>query len=537
MSENSQKKQHKKKRTLSDKSMLVEEIINKQKQFAKSKPEKKRKQVFDEKRLLKKARNEEETLPNSTMAFNNGLESVSTPMKKVDEIKDEPEDFAFVEDSVEQGKSAFRQVIFPIALDKFMKVHWEKKFLHVKRNDPKYYKHLMSVKSIDQMLRENHIQYTRNIDITSYINGQRVTKNPEGRAKSSEVWDFYEEGCSIRILNPQSYIDEVYKMNAQIQEYFHCMTGTNVYLTPPNSQGFAPHYDDIEAFVLQIEGKKHWRLYNPRCDEEVLPRESSQNFDQNEIGQPILDVVLEAGDMLYFPRGIIHQANTVPGCHSLHITLSVYQKQSYVDFFEYLLTGALQNAIETDVEFRKGVPLDFHKHLGVVYSDSKSPRRTELLQKIRKMFLKMADELPIDYAADQFAKKYQKDALPPYLTPAEQTMTYNGSEFETNEDGGVSFGAEVQLTSEVRLIKSNIARLVTEDNVIRLYNHIDNSKVYHEFESGFLEIEEEDAGLVETLIKEYPKFIAVSQLHEDSERAIALTQDLFDIGLLMKKTL
>ena len=36
------------------------------------------------------------------------------------------------------------------------------------------------------------------------------------------------------------------------------------YLTPAGSQGFAPHYDDIEAFVVQLEGKKHWRLYNPR---------------------------------------------------------------------------------------------------------------------------------------------------------------------------------------------------------------------------------------------------------------------------------
>ena len=31
------------------------------------------------------------------------------------------------------------------------------------------------------------------------------------------------------------------------------------------------------------------------------------NFSQKEIGEPILDTVLEAGDMLYFPRGMIHQ--------------------------------------------------------------------------------------------------------------------------------------------------------------------------------------------------------------------------------------
>ena len=123
-------------------------------------------------------------------------------------------------------------------------------------------------------------------------------------------------------------------MNATVQEYFHCMVGTNIYLTPPNSQGFAPHYDDIEAFVLQIEGKKHWKLYAPLSNEDTLPRNSSTNFNQNEIGDPILDVVLEAGDILYFPRGMIHQAFTVKDHHSLHLTLSVYQKNSWADLLE-----------------------------------------------------------------------------------------------------------------------------------------------------------------------------------------------------------
>lgn len=71
-----------------------------------------------------------------------------------------------------------------------------------------------------------------------------------------------------------------------------------------------------------------------RNKHEYLDRFSSPNFSQEEIGSPMLDIVLEAGDMLYFPRGFIHQGCTVAGEHSLHITLSAYQRTAWVDLLE-----------------------------------------------------------------------------------------------------------------------------------------------------------------------------------------------------------
>jgi lysine-specific demethylase/histidyl-hydroxylase NO66 len=94
------------------------------------------------------------------------------------------------------------------------------------------------------------------------------------------VWDFYNQGCSLRLLNPQTFHEPVWKMCASLQEFLGSMVGANVYLTPPGTQGFAPHYDDVEVFILQLEGKKRWRLYEPRTPMEKLPRFSSPNFSQ-----------------------------------------------------------------------------------------------------------------------------------------------------------------------------------------------------------------------------------------------------------------
>lgn len=61
------------------------------------------------------------------------------------------------------------------------------------------------------------------------------------------------------------------------------------------------------------------------------------NFDEAEIGKPILEVVLEAGDLLYFPRGFIHQGACLPDAHSLHITISSYQKNSWGDLLQRVM--------------------------------------------------------------------------------------------------------------------------------------------------------------------------------------------------------
>lgn len=64
---------------------------------------------------------------------------------------------------------------------------------------------------------------------------------------------------------------------------------------------------------------------------------SPANFDQEDIGRPILEAVLEAGDLLYFPRGFIHQGDCLPDAHSLHITISSYQKNSWGDLLQKVM--------------------------------------------------------------------------------------------------------------------------------------------------------------------------------------------------------
>lgn len=465
----------------------------------------------------------------------NGVSKKATKITEIGTIRPTNSSSITRDGSIDNGQLMFKWLLSPITLQDFFDKKWEKKHLLIRRKKPEYYSTLLSVEKIDEMLKQNRIEFTKNIDITSYDEQRRSTFNPEGRALPAVVWDYYSNGCSIRLLNPQTFLPQIHNLTATLQEYFQCMTGTNVYLTPPNSQGFAPHFDDIEAFVLQIEGKKRWKVYNPRYNEEELPRFSSKNFDQNDIGEPILDCILEAGDMLYFPRGFIHQASTVPNHHSLHLTLSVYQKNTWGDLLESLVPAALNKAINSDVEFRQGLPINIGQYMGYAFSEKNSNEKKEAIKKIRNLFNKVLDYAEYDDAVDEMQKKFQHDAMPPDLTLEEIKRTVYGVKSTFKSDGNVKIkSCVIQDNSRVRLLRANILRLVRHNqDQVQIYYSTDNSKEYHEFEPKFLDIETDDAKIVEHLIHQYPKFTSMSDLPNDVERRYNVITDLFEQGLIM----
>lgn len=224
------------------------------------KEKKQSKQQPEKPSSTKKIKLTEEVIPQLVQPQTNGC---TKPIDKA--IRKEHEHLNDdVSNSLDDAQTLLAWMLAPKKSANFFENHWEAQPLHVPRTSSTYYKHLLSSAKLDEMLRENPLYFTRNVDVVSYENGKRETHNPEGRAVPSAVWDYYQNGCSIRILNPQTYNSKIHLLLATLQEYFGTMVGANVYLTPPGSQGFAPHYDDIEAFVLQLEGRKHWKLYAPR---------------------------------------------------------------------------------------------------------------------------------------------------------------------------------------------------------------------------------------------------------------------------------
>ena len=100
----------------------------------------------------------------------------------------------------------------------------------------------------------------------------------------------------------------------------------NAYITPPQSQGFASHYDTHDVFVLQVAGRKQWRVHDPVL-EAPLPDEPwdlvADQVAARAQERPVIEEVLEPGDCLYLPRGFLHSASALGGT-SIHLTFGVH---------------------------------------------------------------------------------------------------------------------------------------------------------------------------------------------------------------------
>lgn len=428
--------------------------------------------------------------------------------------------------SATQARLIFKWLIHPMPIEEFYENYWEQRPLVIKRKVATYYDGWFSKDEMDRILKEHTLEYGADIDLTKYMHDTRHTLNPDGSATAKTVWKHFQDGCSVRLLCPQKFSDPIWKLLSILESEWGCMVGSNIYLTPSGTQGFAPHYDDIEAFLLQIEGTKHWKVYSPLNEASTLPLVSSGNFKSHEIGTPILEVDLEAGDLLYFPRGFIHQAKAKDDMHSLHVTVSTGQQNTLGNYLETLIPHAVSAAIQRHVNLRRGLPRDYLEYMGVMYSDQENDtRRQQFAGQIKsalKLVLGESMDL-LDAAADQMAKQFLVDRLPPALEDEEENCT--------NENSPM---LKITVNTQLKLIRHNIVRLVIESGKAVVYHCKENSRLHHEVPISPLEFELDDAESIEFILQSYPEYFRVGDLpHEDPEDQIELTKALYKEGILM----
>ncbi|KAM9201497.1 ribosomal oxygenase 2 isoform 2-T2 [Dugong dugon] len=359
--------------------------------------------------------------------------------------------------------SLFESLISPIKTETFFKEFWEQKPLLIQRDDPAlatYYRSLFRLTDLKSLCSRG-VYYGRDVNVCRCVSGKKKVLNKDGKAHFLQLRkDFDQKRATIQFHQPQRFKDELWRIQEKLECYFGSLVGSNVYITPAGSQGLPPHYDDVE-----LEGEKHWRLYHPTVP---LAREYSLETEDR-IGKPTHEFTLKPGDLLYFPRGTIHQADTPPGlAHSTHVTISTYQNSSWGDFLLDTISGLVFDTAKEDMELRAGLPRQLLLQV----------ETTTVTTRLSGFLRMLADQLEgtKELLSSDMKKDFVMNRLPPY---------YVGDGPELSTPGGML----PQLDSTVRFqFKEHIILTVglaqdrsdeTQEKMVYVYHSLRNRRETH----------------------------------------------------------
>jgi ribosomal protein L16 Arg81 hydroxylase len=247
----------------------------------------------------------------------------------------------------------FASLITPLSKQDFFKHYWEKSFFHTKHQQDDYFSKILSIADIDNFLSKQNLQSDgiRLMQTGKEIIPRYWTKSEpllDGTIRTSvnpdKVFNFFNKGATIILNSAEKMIPALENACRTIEQELKIRVQSNIYITPPGSQGFAIHYDPHDIFLMQIKGPKTWRIYD---SEEELPT-TYRKFKK----EPLLITQFEinSGDFLYIPRGTPHEAFSSE-VSTIHVNFSLKPRYGF-----HLLEDLAKIAEKEDVFFRYTIP-------------------------------------------------------------------------------------------------------------------------------------------------------------------------------------
>lgn len=270
-------------------------------------------------------------------------------------------------------------LIAPFPVEEFRAQYWETKPLIVHRQDRSYYGDLFTLQDFDGAVMRSP-EYVKMANAETKKN---KSYKPQVTPGLEAVLADMRDGGTIILDQLHHREPKLRALCRGLAPEFGHRLQTNLYLTPANGRGFAPHWDNHDVFILQVVGSKHWKIEKQR---RVFPGAGDQMGDEGrELRGELMSFTLNQGDVIYIPRGFVHAAEC--GAEpSLHITLGVT-----AIFLEDFLYAAIKASVQRDERLRVALPLGFMQG-----------RKDGVVNRAMAAFMEAADEPFLSAVLDQY---------------------------------------------------------------------------------------------------------------------------------------
>jgi ribosomal protein L16 Arg81 hydroxylase len=154
-------------------------------------------------------------------------------------------------------------------------------------------------------------------------------------------------GATLVLNSLEAHSTVACRLSEEVHRFSGFPTCSNAYLSFGGPGSFGAHRDTHDVVVLQLVGRKRWRV-GPPTFALPLPAHTSRGSGQAAPRLSALDVLLEAGDMLYLQRGWWHEVTPLP-LPSLHLSVGIYVP-SVLDALNWLC----QRVLPPELAARRG---------------------------------------------------------------------------------------------------------------------------------------------------------------------------------------
>ena len=345
-------------------------------------------------------------------------------------------------------KKILNQIFSPIPVSDFFEQYYENRWLHIQRNDENYFKDALTIEDLDFLLQQKILPQGI-LRIANAKTGKDDFNAPTFSGKSfiplGEFLDneqilsqFAQSGTSLVFQYAQEYLPRLGVFVSQLEKDMQCVINVNIYVTPPQSQAYMPHYDCHDSFILQIFGRKTWYMYDsytefPDKRQKNLPKSSVTDAKfSKEKCKHVFEI--RPGDTLYVPRGWLHCAETTTS-PSIHLTVGLHTKKKY-DIIE----GISDLAIDR-VTFRRSMP-----HYGthsdqIAFIEEFKKELIDFIQKVpsEEIFTYLSDDV-LTNKTHHHKGHFQEILFKDKITGNSKFQMKSGTSFKINmEDNKLTF--------------------------------------------------------------------------------------------------
>ncbi|MFL6209533.1 MAG: cupin domain-containing protein [Pyrinomonadaceae bacterium] len=229
------------------------------------------------------------------------------------------------------GHDQLAQLVGPHRVEEFIAQTWGRAHQHI-AGQPGRFAHLLPWAQLNTILRQHRLDFPRlrlardgsNLPASVYLrhvrSGRRGSTIP--RLLAPELTAQLKQGATLVLDAVDELCAPLEELAVNLERFFHERVQINAYAGWRTSRGFDLHWDDHDVFILQVAGRKNWRVYGMT---RPYPLVDDVEPAQKPTHEPLWAGTLTDGDLLYIPRGWWHVALPLDE-PTLHLTVGIHNR-------------------------------------------------------------------------------------------------------------------------------------------------------------------------------------------------------------------